>query len=103
MRLRRRPGILIDHQPVDSHRAFGEPNGLDAKPAPARYLQADLVEQPADVRDGTGPVAPAPRPRPAGPPADDARAGWRQPRRFDAGPRLCQASARTPEAGRLVV
>jgi len=43
------------------------------------------------------------RPQPAGPPADDAQAGWRQPRRFDAGPRLCQASARTPEADRLVV
>src|SRR5215469_5765760 len=29
---RRRPGILIDHQPVDRHRALGQPNDPDAEP-----------------------------------------------------------------------
>jgi NAD(P)-dependent dehydrogenase (short-subunit alcohol dehydrogenase family) len=33
----------------------------------------------------------------------NAQTGWRHPRRFDAGPGLPQASARTPQAGRLVV
>src|SRR6204780_3406007 len=33
-RLRRRPGILIDYQPVDRHRALGEPDDRDVKPVP---------------------------------------------------------------------
>src|SRR5271169_3662480 len=115
MRLRRRPGILIDHQPVDRHRVLGELNDPDAKPTPGRHLQAHGKEQPSDVRDSAGPVPPAPRRQPAGPreqAADhvrarqltyDAQISWRHPRRFDAGPGLAQTSARTPEADRLVV
>ena len=56
IRLRRRPGILIDHQLVDRHRAFGEQDDPDVKPTPGGHLQAHVVEQPADVRDGDGPV-----------------------------------------------
>ena len=66
IRLRRRPGILIDHQLVDRHRAFGEQDDPDVKPTPGGHLQAHVVEQPADVRDGDGPVPLAPRPYPAG-------------------------------------
>ena len=66
IRLGRRPGILIDHQPVDRHRALGEPDDPDVKPTPGRQLQAHVVEQPADVWDSDRPVPPAPRPQPVG-------------------------------------
>jgi len=56
---------LIDYQPVDRHRALGEPDYPDVKPLPGRHLQAHAVEQPAEIRDGGTPVPPVPRPQPA--------------------------------------
>ena len=47
--------VPAGHQPVDRHRALGEPQDPDDKPIPSRHLQAHRIEQPADVRDGTGP------------------------------------------------
>ena len=52
--------VPAGHQPVDRHRALGEPQDPDDKPIPSRHLQAHRIEQPADVRDGTGPGRPAP-------------------------------------------
>jgi hypothetical protein len=56
-RLRRRPRILIDYQPVDRHRALGQPDDPDVKPMPGRHLQAHAVEQPAEIRDGGAPAS----------------------------------------------
>ena len=50
--------VPVDHQPVDRHRAPGEPEDPDGKPMPSRRLQGHRIEQPADVRDGTGLVGP---------------------------------------------
>src|SRR5580704_2149357 len=45
-RLRRRPGILIDHQPGHRHRVLGELDDPHLKPTPGRHLQAHGKEQP---------------------------------------------------------
>jgi hypothetical protein len=53
--------VPAGHQPVGRHRALGEPENPDDTPIPSGHLQAHRIEQPADVRDGTGPGRPAQR------------------------------------------